>query len=158
MCFLSISLAIKKIKLNGCRWSRFLCQYKCTVFVTIILKGTCWCWWWSSWVFNPWSSLQCVLAYSISTQLLVRVWWVTCNFSAKSSKVSLGKLFWWFCPMSAFLKLALSCLSWGEGGYLSGIPQQAHVFMCLRADPPDLLLQMLEEEQKILVNKQRLFI
>lgn len=55
-----------------------------------------------------------------------------------------------------FLKLALSCLSWG-GGYLSGIPQQAHVFMCLRADPPDLL-QMLEGEQRSLVNKHRLFI
>lgn len=37
----------------------------------IFLKGTCS--WWSSWVFSPWSLLQCVLAYSISTLLLVRV-------------------------------------------------------------------------------------
>lgn len=62
-----------------------------------------------------------------------------------------------FCPISAFLKLALSCLSWGEGVYLSGIPQKAHVFMSLRADPPDLL-QMLEREQRSLVNKQTLYL
>lgn len=134
LCFLSGSLAIKKIKLNGRRRSRFLCRYKHTVFVTMVLKGTCWCWWRSSWVFTPWWSLQCVLANSISTGLLVRVgWWVTCNFSAKSSKVSVGKIILMIFPISAFFncffKLALSYLSRGGVTFVeSPTGPYVHVF------------------------------
>lgn len=65
------------------------------------LKGTCS--WWSSWVFSPWSLLQCVLAYNISKLTAGKGWrGVTCDFSAMFSQLSLGELLWWVCPISAF--------------------------------------------------------